>query len=283
MPRTLRDTEGGDQDSVPTSNSATRLPCADSRGGWDYCSPDETLRRGEEAAQALVVPCSGLHAHRPARSHSWPSRGPRFTARGADPTGGRGSRRSQAHVDATPHKGTLTREGRGLWVCTGASRMHNGACPGKGSAGARRRRPESHGTTTLDTRLPSGHQNLQSQAFWTHNPSAMTHSLRRNSWTRKPWDTHPFGHTNLSGTEPSNTPLRFTPLGHVPFGHTNPGRIASSNSQSEGCKPLRHSSPAHSSTLGPSDSSQPTDAIHRTLYRPRPDVRRTCSTWTLPH
>ena len=109
MPRTLRDTEGGDQDSVPTSNSATRLPCADSRGGWDYCSPDETLRRGEEAAQALVVPCSGLHAHRPARSHSSaqprppvhrtrrrPHRGARVTA----VTGTRGRHATQGHTHA---------------------------------------------------------------------------------------------------------------------------------------------------------------------------------------
>lgn len=231
-----------------------------------------------------MVPCSGLHAHRPARSHSSaqprppvhrtrrrPHRGARVTA----VTGTRGRHATQGHTHA----------GR-----QGAVGVHGGLQDAQRGVPRKRKRWRSQTQTGVSWHHDFRHKTPQRTSepsvtglLDTQPLSNDTHSLRRNSWTRKPWDTHPFGHTNLSGTEPSNTPLRFTPLGHVPFGHTNPGRIASSNSQSEGCKPLRHSSPAHSSTLGPSDSSQPTDAIHRTLYRPRPDVRRTCSTWTLPH
>lgn len=111
-------------------------------GGWDCCSPDETLRRGEEVAQALVVPCSGLHAHHPARSHRgtpWAQPRPLVHCTGCKPHRvgeGHGSHRHtwtprHRKVRAVTHKGTLTAGRQGLWLCTGASRMHKGVCPRK--------------------------------------------------------------------------------------------------------------------------------------------------------
>lgn len=162
-----------------------------------------------------------------------PSRGPSFTARGANPTGWvrvmavtgtRGCRDTQGHTHAG-RQGTVG--------VHGASRMHKGVCP----------RKRNRWSSQTQTRVSWHHDFRHTTPQRTSKPSATglldtqplsndTHSLRRNSRTCKPWDTHPFGHTDLSGTEPSNTPLRFTPLGHIPFGHTNPGRITSSNSQS---------------------------------------------------
>ena len=170
-------------------------------------------------------------------------------------------------MDATPHKGTLTQEGRGLWVCTGASRMHNGACPRKRNrwrsqtqTGVSWHHDFRH-TTPQRTSEPSVTGLLDTQPL-----SNDTHSLRRNSWTHKPWDTHPFGPTNLSGTEPSNTPLRFTPLGQVPFGHTNPGCIASSNSQTSETQLSRAQQHPRTLRLIPAHRRHSQDAV-QTLAR----------------
>ena len=135
-----------------------------------------------------MVPCSGLHAHRPARSHSSAQPRPPVhrTRRRPHRVGeGHGGHR---HTWTPRHTRAHSRRKAGDCGCAqGPPGCTTGRAPGKGTASAHRRRPESHGTTTLDTRLPSGHQNLQSQAFWTHNPSAMTHTLS---------DVTP-GHTNL--------------------------------------------------------------------------------------
>ena len=127
-------------------------------GGCDYCSSDETLGRGEEVAQALVVPCSGLCAHSPARSHRgtpWAQPRPHRVGEGH---GGHRHTWKPCHMkvrgrDTRGH--THSRKAGDCGCARGPPGCTKGCAPGKETTGAHRRTPESHGTTTLDTQLPS--------------------------------------------------------------------------------------------------------------------------------